>query len=54
MKVPGTENVADALTKHITNAEIDWHLKHANQRICTGRHELAPNVSEECEEEIVP
>ena len=23
IKVPGTENVADALTKHITNAEVD-------------------------------
>ncbi len=44
VKVPGTENVADALTKHIANAEIDWHLTNANQQIKEGRHELAPNV----------
>ena len=41
-KVGTTENLADALTKHVTAEELNYHLAHTGQVIMPGRHELAP------------
>ena len=50
IKVLGTENLADGLTK---NLEIKWMRKHIDKANCyigTGRHELMPAVVGEVEE----
>ena len=43
-KVPGTENLADALTKAVENEDLRWHLGKTGQTIADGRHELAPEA----------
>ena len=41
-RVKGEDNVADALTKHLDQRNINKHLQATGQRIHEGRHELAP------------
>jgi hypothetical protein len=45
-KVPGTENLSDALTKYLDQAGIAFHLCETNQRIFSGRHNLMPEISQ--------
>ena len=45
-KVGTTENLADALTKHVTAEELNYHLAHTGQIIMPGRHELAPESAD--------
>ena len=44
-KVRTDENLSDALTKHVTQEEINYHIQQTNQHIEEGRHQLAPEVS---------
>ena len=41
-KVPGIENLADALTKNVENEGLKWHMEMIHQSIANDRHELAP------------
>ena len=41
-KIPGTENLGDALTKHLDRAGIDKHCQLVNLTFETGRHAEAP------------
>ena len=43
-KVPGAENPADLMTKHLSQGVIDSHLKRINATIAFGRSELAPEL----------
>ena len=43
-KVKGTDNLADALTKYVSNAEINFHSKGVRLIHCSGRHPLMPHV----------
>jgi hypothetical protein len=43
-KVKGPENLADTLTKHVTQSELEYHITHMNMRIVEGRHELMPRI----------
>ena len=43
-KVSTEENLADALTKHVNQDEINYHIQHTNQLVSEGRHELAPEI----------
>ena len=42
-KVPGTINIADALTKHLAREDIVWHMAQVCQVYTKGRHKIAPN-----------
>ena len=42
IKVKGAENLTDALTKHIDNSELEWHVNNTPQQIYEGRHKLNP------------
>ena len=42
VKVKGTENVADALTKYVSAEETRWHVREVGQSIEEGRHPLNP------------
>ena len=42
-KVDTKENLADALTKHVTAEELNFHIASTGQIIVHGRHELAPD-----------
>ena len=44
-KVKGKENVADALTKHVTQEEVRMHMQWTAQEHVGGRHALAPEVA---------
>ena len=44
MKVPGGDNIADALTKPVDNSKLEQHGLLMHQLFETGRHELAPKV----------
>jgi hypothetical protein len=46
IKVKGTENLADALTKYIDSKEIEWHIEHMYMHACDGRHQLAPQLND--------
>ena len=48
MKVNGKENLADALTKHVTQEEAGMHLQGSDQEHVQGRHALAPEVAHDC------
>ena len=41
-KVGTHENVADALTKYVSQDIMSMHMKSTNQYLTEGRHELAP------------
>ena len=43
-KVPGTVNLADALTKYFDLHVLNYHLEHTQQHIKNDRHELMPTV----------
>ena len=44
-KVNGTENISDALTKHVEVANMQKHLSDTCQHLLSGRHTLMPNVT---------
>ena len=48
MKVKGIDNLADALTKHVTQEEISMHMHGTAQEHAQGRHALAPEVAQDC------
>ena len=43
-KVEGANNLADALTKHVEQEDIQQHLKGTHQWLADGRHEFMPHV----------
>ena len=43
-KVRGEDNVADALTKHVDQRNIEKHMQATGQVMSEGRHELAPGT----------
>ena len=43
-KVPGTVNLADALTKYCDVHVTKYHLEHTSQHIGNDRHKLMPTV----------
>merc|ERR1711911_187427 len=45
-KVEGTQNLADALTKHVEHESILRHMLGTGQFVSEGRHEIMPNVAE--------
>ena len=45
VSVKGEHNIADALTKHVDQDNIDKHLTGTRQRIAEGRRELAPTTT---------
>ena len=49
MKVKGENNIADVLTKHVDQDNIDRHLTGTRQRIAEGRHELAPTTASDAQ-----
>ena len=44
-KIPGEENLPDALTKHVPREKIDYHMSQTGQRFQSGRHEQAPDLT---------
>ena len=42
VKVGTHDNVADALTKYVSQDIMAKHMRNTNQHITDGRHELAP------------
>ena len=46
IKVPGSSNLSDHLTKYLNQEGIEAHMKGTNQRIEKGRHALMPEVAE--------
>ena len=42
VKVVTHDNVADALTKYVSQDSMDMHMRSTNQYLTEGRHELAP------------
>ena len=45
VKAPGTENIADALTKSVESEKLQWHMGKVGLTITSGRHNLMPEVS---------
>ena len=45
-KVTTDENLADALTRHVSAEELNYHLSNTGQVVAEGRHELAPETTE--------
>ena len=43
-KVKGEDNIADALTKHLDQRNIEKHMQATGQWMSEGRHELAPGT----------
>ena len=44
-KVPGDDNISDALTKHVDIGKMTQHLQNTGQCILSGRHTLMPSVT---------
>ena len=44
MKVEGSKNPADALTKHVEGYKPEAHVKKTGMQVCSGRHEAAPKL----------
>ena len=44
VKIAGTDNVADALTKHSSHQRITQHMSLTNQSISSGRHSMMPRA----------
>ena len=44
IKVPGGENRADALTKHVSREVLEEHIRGVGGEVIQGRHELMPQV----------
>ncbi len=45
VKVKGTKNVADALTKYVGVDGVNHHMKCTNQFVKEGRHDIMPEAS---------
>ena len=45
IKVDGTKNLADALTKHLDQQSMLRHVVNTGCCFAAGRHELMPNIS---------
>ena len=45
VKVAGTENLADALTKYVDSDMLEKHIVGSECEIVGGRHELMPEVN---------
>ena len=43
-KVPGTENLADALTKYCEQKVLEYHMEHTHQELMVSSHHLAPSL----------
>ena len=43
-EVPGTENLADALTKYCDHHVLDYHIEHTHQEITSEQHPLTPQI----------
>ena len=41
-KVPGSDNLADAMTKHVEGEQIHKHLTGTGQYVVPGRHSIMP------------
>ena len=52
MKVKGKDDLADALTKHVTQEEAGMHMHGTAQEHVQGRHALAPEVAKDCAQEV--
>ena len=48
----GKDNLADALTKHVTQEEAGMHMHGTAQEHVQGRHALAPEVANDCAQEV--
>ena len=48
VKISGTDNHSDSLTKHSTPERIAQTMMSANQYVVLGRHPLMPNVAKQC------
>ena len=46
VRVEGTENLADALTKYVDTETLRKHIEGTGCRILEGRHELMPHVAQ--------
>ena len=44
-KVPGKNNIAGSLTKHVDGLELSQHAEWINSVIKIGRHEIMPDLS---------
>ena len=44
-KIDGSENSSDSLTKHSCSERIAQTMRHCNQHIVSGRHEIMPEVA---------
>ena len=44
-KVRTEENLADALTKYVSQEELNYHIQHTGLIISGGRHDLAPEIN---------
>ena len=44
LKVPGSENIADVLTKHVDRATLCKHMRAMGLEQISGRAELAPQI----------
>ena len=44
IKVEGSKNPADALTKHVEGNKLETHVKTVSLQICPGRHAAAPKL----------
>ena len=51
MKVKEKENLADALTKHVTKEDIGMHMRGTAPEHVSGRHALAPEVAKDCDQD---
>ena len=43
-KVPGTENLADALTKYVDHHVLQYHTQYTHQEISSEKHPLTPDA----------
>ena len=44
VKIKGTENPADALTKYLNSEKLLWHMKVVSSAVCQDRHALMPSL----------
>ena len=45
IKIPGKENVSDALTKPVGPGELEFHMRGVELEVQSGRHQLAPQTT---------
>ena len=44
IKVEGSKNPADSLTKRVEGYKLEIHVRNVGMRACSGRHEAAPRL----------